>query len=1153
MDFSTILAQKQAEYFKGSCPISGAGISKKCFVPIESLLTHIKNCFNEGLTKTVKNATLQATIQNVLYIDLDYHVKESLLETYLLKQKELINEALTIINNSVKTYVSSFSTMSFIPDSNESKQGLHVFVWCSDLVTQIDRNNIGRLIKEGFEGPCVKFMGYIDTKQSYEIPDMKPLGINTQIPLPFCEKADAKRRYILNDFDGHLDSLTIEYSNNSDKKYEKPVKFHEVDVFNILANNDSSEASIRGCSNAILQGYAYLMFLSDDHPLFNLEKEAKEYGLGYTSRHRLMYILLNVSYVCFLYDVLFNNATEKQWETMKNVCYTILKNILIRYHVKDTETKVAEVIHDQMSEVVKKLPDCEIQLKKWKESFKASNSMLKPEKVGHELNGYRFQEFLWHTQNISSNDSEESFNEDSCDDEYEKLINETQEQSIGASLKLVSIVKSHRDFFKWVLDNLTNEFVAFRPVEKSVIINGNLEKYLTRENDLRMKDDHNNRMFLAFAKVFLPLELYEQQNIENVISEFIKNWISWGVYIKTENEASGTKRTTYIYNQFQCYKLYEYPYNQWIIDKNDIFHDITIGQYSVLVGLLESTAAKHHIYPLMNCFGGALNNVIPIKRVVIKPLINFGKSGYSSIRDGVYCSAKTTLQKFDEYDPATSHVFPVRDGWIIWNMDGSFEYSRNNYNRFMPVYTNLIYDEDFAKHYEKEYEMTQKYIREIFPVTDERDYVMKCISTVLNGKIRKDTLIIQYGTGADGKSFFSNAIMAMLGEKAYRFNSSNCSTEIIKGQTVAINNVPNSESLGTSAKSTLLLATQGKANDTDEGGKVQLRGKRYCCLQEPDMKTSDGIINGSVVKDILSGAPVALRGLYEATQTVQLNALLFLQTNSHMKIDDTTDGTKRRVKYIRMKSKFYSETTKETFKNLEYHFKADPDLEQRIVSSNILKSALFNILMPYCQELLREHKLSISDIPIPTSYQRDSNEFFSEASRGFGAFAEQFLRNNVKRFLPFGLLLTKTVSINHYGINNTQSSLKNRFGKGCFTEFLGTRIADNDMRSREALIKIMSDFFVGKIYIATPEALESDEYINILKNESKETPQNGWTMDFDEFRDKFLDVNAKSEIKAYAKDKNDFEDVIIGGVYWDIYKEEDPETGGVTTKVTIPK
>ena len=320
-------------------------------------------------------------------------------------------------------------------------------------------------------------------------------------------------------------------------------------------------------------------------------------------------------------------------------------------------------------------------------------------------------------------------------------------------------------------------------------------------------------MFLAFAKVFLPLELYEQQNIENVISEFIKNWISWGVYIKTENEASGTKRTTYIYNQFQCYKLYEYPYNQWIIDKNDIFHDITVGQYSVLVSLLESTAAKHNIYPLMNCFGGALNNIIPIKRIIIKPLINFGKSGYSSIRDGVYCSAKTTTQKFDEYDPATSQVFPVRDGWIIWNMDGSFEYSRNNYNRFLPVYTNLIYDEDFAKHYEKEYEMTQKYIREIFPVADERDYVLKCISAVLNGKIRKDTLIIQYGTGADGKSFFSNAIMAMLGEKAYRFNSSNCSTEIIKGKTVAINNVPNSESLGTSAKSTLLLATQGKAND----------------------------------------------------------------------------------------------------------------------------------------------------------------------------------------------------------------------------------------------------------------------------------------------------------------------------------------------------
>ena len=1057
--------------------------------------------------------------------------------------------------------------MSFVPDSNELKQGLHVFVWCSDIVSQADRKNIRSLIKEGSE--AMKLMKYVDKNKSIEIPDEHPLEINTQIILPFCEKAGAKRRYRLYKFDGQLDSLTIEYSHSSDITCKKPSEFHEVKVFDILDNKDSSVEPIRGCSKTILQGYAYLMFLSDDHPLFNIKDDSKEdskeesknddkkYGLGYNPRHQLMHIFVDISYVCFLYDVLFNNASEKQWDIMKDICYTIFKNILSRYHVKDTNSKVMETMLGQMSYAVEKLPNCSAQLEKWKAAFKSSDSRLKLDKVRHELNGYRFQEFLWHTQNVSSKDSyddnegnNEGINEGN--DDYASLIETSQEQPIAASLNLTRIVKSHRDFFKWVLDNLTNEFVSFEQVEKSVTINGILEKYSTRENNLRLKDDYNNRMFLAFAKVFLPLELYEQQNIENVISEFIKNWISWGVYIKTENEASGTKRTTYIYNQFQCYKLYEYPYNQWIVDKSDIFHDITISQYEVLVSLLESTAAKYNIYPLMNCFGGALNNIIPIKRIVIKPLMNFGKSGYSSIRDGVYCSAKTTTQKFDEYDPATSHVFPVRDGWIIWNMDGTFEYSRNNYKRFMPVYTNLIYDENFATKHEKEYEMTQKYIREIFPVADERDYVMKCVSTVLNGKIRKDTLIIQYGTGADGKSFFSNAIMAMLGEKAYKFNSSNCSTEEIKGRIVAINNVPNSESLGTSAKSTLLLASQGKANDTDEGGKVQLRGKRYCCLQEPDMKTSDGIINGSVVKDILSGAPVALRGLYEATQTVQLNSLLFLQTNSHMKIDDTTDGTKRRVKYIRMKSKFYSETTKETFKNLEYHFKADPDLEQRIVSSNILKSALFNILMPYCKGLLKDHKLSISDIPIPASYQRDSNEFFSEASRGFGAFAEQFLRNNAERFIPFGVLLDKAVKVNKGNVNIDISSVKDRFGKGCLTEFLGEKIMKSDMRSRESLVKIMSDFFVGKIYIARPEVLDDEEFEKIVSNEREDRPQDGWTLSFDEFRDKFLDVNAKSEIKAYTKDKNGFKDVFIGGVYWNIRKGEDPETAEETTFVDIP-
>ena len=127
MDFSPILSQKKQEFFKDSCPISGQGITTKCYVPINSILEHIRKCFDDKLEKTVENATLQATMQNVLYIDFDYHVKESLLETYLKEQDKIIDEALAVINTSVRRYVASSSMMSFVPDSNELKQGLHVF------------------------------------------------------------------------------------------------------------------------------------------------------------------------------------------------------------------------------------------------------------------------------------------------------------------------------------------------------------------------------------------------------------------------------------------------------------------------------------------------------------------------------------------------------------------------------------------------------------------------------------------------------------------------------------------------------------------------------------------------------------------------------------------------------------------------------------------------------------------------------------------------------------------------------------------------------------------------------------------------------------------------------------------------------------------
>lgn len=317
------------------------------------------------------------------------------------------------------------------------------------------------------------------------------------------------------------------------------------------------------------------------------------------------------------------------------------------------------------------------------------------------------------------------------------------------------------------------------------------------------------------------------------------------------------------------------------------------------------------------------------------------------------------------------------------------------------------------------------------------------------------------------------------------------------------------------------MKTQGKANDTDEGGKVQLMNKRYCCIQEPDMRSSNGIINASIVKDILSGGAVVFRELYTEAKTVQLNSLIFLQTNSHMSIDDATDGTKRRIKFINMRSKFYSATTENTFKHTKHHFKAEPELEQKITSSNILKSAIFNILVPYCSELLKNNKRSVSDIEMPDSYKKDTMLFFKESAGGFGMFSESFLEENIERFIPFTVLIDICKNINHQGVQSyagTNSRIQDKFPAGCLAYFKA-----NDMRSQaradKEIIKMISEFFVGKIYIRRENLSKEDikNYNQIIDIESDENPYDKWKMNFNEFRDAFLEEDAKTEIEYFFK------------------------------------
>ena len=1108
MLYSDLYNSGKDEYFEGSIPIHG-NMKKTKFVSIDKLKAACFNIVEESLETTIENCSYQAPIQNVLYVDLDFKLLDSSSVEYFERRNEILSEVVDMIIKQVMKKFSIEYNLGMFPDDNSLKQGFHLFIWTTRTVEQRDRNTLANELKTLLKTTeLITFVQDIDN-----IFDPTPFNINFRSLLPFCEKANAKRRYRVLVNDILSDSFpTIEYFHAEEEIEDKDSNIK------VLENIDLEIETLPKCSKHFFNFMKQLMFLSEKHSLYEHGKYT-----NYKGKYKLSAILLNMAYYVYVFDVFqFELSFETYWERIINLTFSIVRNVIIKANDGETESHCLTNLKDCFNDIISKL------------RTEYSDFII----FGDENDEPTQTSFLAFVRKESPNDLRDEF------DDSDKFKRNKQ-------LTSLLVIKAFRNFLREVVTGFSDEYISFEKVEKVFSINNQKIKAVTRKNNIKFFDKLNDEMFLSIAQIWLALEFYEQQNLENVIAEFIKNWIIYSISLKNE----GVKeKEVFIYNQFQTPKLYEYPYNQWIKDSSGILHDIIINKYELFKKLLETSYANFNIYPLLECFCNCYRcefTQVLRKKFTIRPLPNFGKYGYQSIYDGIQHSEKASAQKFDEFDPVNAPVFPIRNGWLIWETNGSFRISEDNYKTYMPVYTNLYFDPDFEKHHKTEFDRTIKYIREIFPIEEEREYILKCISSVLTGTIRKDTLIIQFGTGADGKSFFSNAVLAMLGEKAYKFNSGKSTEEVIKGVRVKINNVPNSESLGTTPKSSALLERQANSHDTDEGGKVQLIGKRYACFQEPDVRISGGMLNANTIKDILSGTAVSLRELYKSAKTVQLNPLLFLQTNSRLKIDDSTDGTKRRIKYIHMRSKFYTETTKATFKNLKFNFKANVDLEMSITSSIDFKSALFNILIPYCQDLLRSGIKSISDITLPESYLKDSSQFFSDATGGFGAFSEAFLENNPERFIPFNYLLEITSRVDSNGVSDEKFS--DRFNQRCITEMNSQNY--NRRIARDILVKTMSKFFAGKIYIIREDLNESEteELKKILYKESDRNHDVNDQMKFPEFKEKFCEPDARAEIEYYSKDKTSFSDVIIGEVYWHIERKiDDPDAGTYYNEAQIP-
>ena len=208
----------------------------------------------------------------------------------------------------------------------------------------------------------------------------------------------------------------------------------------------------------------------------------------------------------------------------------------------------------------------------------------------------------------------------------------------------------------------------------------------------------------------------------------------------------------------------------------------------------------------------------------------------------------------------------------------------------------------------------EKFMNEIFPNNDLREYMWQHLASCLIGTNENQTFNIYTGSGCNGKSKLVELMSKGLGE--YK-------------ATVPI---------------TLITQSRNSIGSTSSEV-VQLMGVRYAVMQEPSKGDK---INEGIMKEITGGDPLQGRALFKEAVTFIPQFKLVVCTNTLFEIKSNDDGTWRRIRVAEFMSKFmddpYNNLDKFPKENFPYQFSIDKKIDEKFTEwAPVLMHMLVNI------------------------------------------------------------------------------------------------------------------------------------------------------------------------------------------------------------------
>jgi len=233
------------------------------------------------------------------------------------------------------------------------------------------------------------------------------------------------------------------------------------------------------------------------------------------------------------------------------------------------------------------------------------------------------------------------------------------------------------------------------------------------------------------------------------------------------------------------------------------------------------------------------------------------------------CREKFFDEEFSKKADANKDLIAFNNGILDLT---SMEFRPGKPEDYITFSTGIDYDPDRQYYEYTSWPMVDKFIRQVLPDPEVREYFVNHLATNLIGGNPVQKFHILTGSGSNGKSMIMNLMSKALGDYA-------CTVPIS------------------------LFTQQRKGSGSAAPEVIRLKGRRFVTMQEPDESIA---LNTGLMKEITSGEKMYARDLFKSGCEFEVQAKFHLACNDKPKINTTDGGTWRRLVVINFISKFVS-------------------------------------------------------------------------------------------------------------------------------------------------------------------------------------------------------------------------------------------------------